>query len=75
MKDKIFEYLTKKGRILILGFGKEGKSTYEFIRSMDATLPIGIADMNEITCEKVLFDTNVFLHIGDFFNATIYPLV
>lgn len=65
MKDKIFEYLTKKGRILILGFGKEGKSTYEFIRSMDATLPIGIADMNEITCEKVLFDTNVFLHIGD----------
>ena len=65
MKDKIFEYLTKKGRILILGFGKEGKSTYEFIRSMDATLPIGIADMKDISCEKILFDTNVFLHIGD----------
>ena len=65
MKDKIFEYLTKKGRILILGFGKEGKSTYEFIRSMDATLPIGIADMKDIADEKILFDTNVFLHIGE----------
>ena len=65
MKDKIFEYLKSKGRILILGFGREGKSTYNLIRSIDSTFPIGIADMKDITDETVLFDKNVYLHIGD----------
>ena len=65
MKDKIFEYLKSKGKILILGFGREGKSTYNLIRSIDSTIPIGIADLKEITDEKVLSDSNVVLHIGD----------
>ena len=65
MKDKIFEYLKSKGKILILGFGREGKSTYNLIRSMDDSISIGIADLKEITDEKVLSDSNVVLHIGD----------
>ena len=65
MKDKIFEYLKSKGKILILGFGREGKSTYNLIRSIDSSISIGIADLKEITDEKVLSDDNVVLHIGD----------
>ena len=65
MKDKIFEYLKSKGKILILGFGREGKSTYNLIRSIDSSITIGIADLKEITDEKVLSDDNVVLHIGD----------
>lgn len=65
MKDKIFEYLKSKGKILILGFGREGKSTYNLIRSIDPSITIGIADLKEIDDEKVLSDSNVVLHIGD----------
>ena len=31
MKNKIIEFLTNK-KILILGFGREGKSAYNFIK-------------------------------------------
>jgi UDP-N-acetylmuramoylalanine--D-glutamate ligase len=65
MKEKIIEHLKSKGKILILGFGREGKSTYNLIRSIDSTIIIGIADLKEITDEKVLSDNNVVLHIGD----------
>ena len=72
MKDKIFEYLKSKGKILILGFGREGKSTYNLIRSIDSSIPIGIADLKEITDEKVLSDNNVVLHIGDNYLDACY---
>ncbi len=38
--------LTKGKRVLILGFGREGRSTYEVIKNMDCT--IAIADQNDI---------------------------
>ena len=65
MKDEIFKYLKNKGKILILGFGREGKSTYNLIREMDSSLPIGIADLKEITDEEVKGDNNVTFYIGD----------
>ena len=65
MKDKIFEFLKSKGKILILGFGREGKSTYNLIREIDSSLPIGIADLKDITDEEVKNDKNVTLYIGD----------
>ena len=34
MKNAIYEYLKDKS-VLILGFGREGKSTYNLIRSID----------------------------------------
>ena len=65
MKDKIFEYLKSKGKILILGYGKEGESTYNLIRSIDSSIPIGIADKKELNNEKLLSDNNVTLYMGD----------
>jgi len=63
VKDKIIQELTGK-KILILGFGREGKSTYHFIKSNNIQCEIGIADINDITDEEVLKD-NVNLHTGE----------
>lgn len=69
MKDKILDFLNNK-RILILGFGREGKSTYNLIREKYKDLQIGIADMKEITDQNIIDDQNVNLHIGkDYLNA------
>ncbi len=68
MKDKIYEFLKNK-KILILGLGKEGKSTYRFLRSYDKNMVIGIADLKEITDEEILNDSNVILHCGEKYLA------
>ncbi len=62
MKDKIIQELTGK-KVLILGFGREGKSTYHFIKNNNINCKIGIADINEVTDQEVLKD-NVTLHTG-----------
>lgn len=46
--SKIIEYLKGK-RIAILGFGKEGRSTYAYIRKYLPTQPLTIADLHPIT--------------------------
>lgn len=62
MKDKIIQELTGK-KVLILGFGREGRSTYRFIKNNNIDCILGIADMKEITDEEVLKD-NITLHTG-----------
>lgn len=62
MKDKIVQELTGK-KVLILGFGREGKSTYNFIKKNNIECTIGIADQKTIDSEEVL-KNNVTLHIG-----------
>ena len=47
MKNKIIEFLTNK-KIAILGFGTEGKSTYNFIKNHVPKYDITIIDQNEI---------------------------
>ena len=47
MKQKIIQELTGKS-VLILGFGREGRSTYKFIRNNNIDCVIGIADIKEI---------------------------
>lgn len=64
ISDNIYNYLKNK-KILILGFGREGKSTYNLIRKYDKNMNIGIADMKEITDDDVIKDSNVIFHIGD----------
>lgn len=64
MKDKIYEYLRDKS-VLILGFGREGKSTYNLIRSIDSNKLLGIADLNKITDIDILNDKNVTITEGD----------
>lgn len=66
MKDKIIKFLTEK-KILILGFGREGKSAYKFIKENNVKYSsLGIADKNEITINE-----NIKLHTGeDYLNST-----
>lgn len=66
MINKLVEYLTNK-KILILGFGMEGVSTYKFIRRYLKEQKLYISDENEAVFEKNSFikqDSNVELKSG-----------
>ena len=68
MKDKIIQELTGK-KVLILGFGREGKSSYNFITQNNVRCELGIADINKIEDEKALND-NITVYTGDnYLNA------
>lgn len=60
MKDKIIDFLENK-KILILGYGREGKSAYNFIKQNLKHYSLGIADKKDITID----DKEVTLHCGD----------
>lgn len=62
MKQKIINELTNK-KIVILGFGKEGKSTYNFIKTNVKYDALAIADKNDKIKESI-FDEKVILHLG-----------
>ena len=64
MKQKIIDELTNK-KVLILGFGREGKSTYNFIKDNDIDCTIGIADQNKIKDAYIKENTNIALYTGD----------
>ncbi len=63
MKEQIIQELTGK-RVLILGFGREGRSTYRFIKNNNIDCVIGIADIKEITDEEII-QAGVILHTGE----------
>ena len=71
MKDKILDFLNNKS-ILILGFGREGKSTYNLIREKYKDIEIGIADMKEITDQDVINDKNIKFYIGEKYLEACY---
>ncbi|MEG1835523.1 MAG: UDP-N-acetylmuramoyl-L-alanine--D-glutamate ligase [Oscillospiraceae bacterium] len=50
MLPKIIEYLKSK-EILILGFGREGRATYDYIRKYLPTKKLTIADKNSLTID------------------------
>ena len=51
--------ISDNSRVLILGFGKEGRSTYNFLRAHFPELLLGIADINsEIRQEAELANDN-----------------
>ena len=57
------EELVKNKKVLILGFGREGKSTYNVIKNFDCK--IGISDLNDVS-----FEADVEFIIGnDYQNA------
>ena len=60
MFQMLIEYLRER-ELLILGFGREGRSTYEIIRRNLPDKKIGIADMRQIELD----DPNVTLHCGE----------
>ena len=55
MQTRIYNKLKQYSNIAILGFGKEGESTYNFIRKCDKNMKLSILDQKEI----VLDDPNV----------------
>ena len=57
MNEKFREFLTGK-KVLIMGFGREGKSTYNYIRKYLKDFPLTICDQRTITDELVINDTN-----------------
>ncbi len=65
--------------IAILGFGKEGQSTYKFIRSYYSQLKVCIADTNEAISEHGLLkcDDKISFELGDGFleNIKTYDIV
>jgi len=73
MINELKKHLTNK-RILILGFGIEGASTYKFLRSIYPNIKIGIADKNNnhaVLLKIATADQNIDLHLGDEYLKSI----
>lgn len=70
MKQSIINELTNK-KVLILGFGKEGRSTYNFIKTNNIDCMLGIADKNDITDEDIIRNKDIYLHIGNNYEHII----
>lgn len=72
MYQQLNDYLSDKS-VLILGFGREGRSSYAYIRQFFPEKPLGIADKNKINID----DKNVTLFCGDNYLDAIgqYDLV
>ena len=60
MFNHMIEYFRERS-VLILGFGREGRSTYNVLRRNLPDKQIGIADMRQVEID----DPNVVLHCGD----------
>jgi len=77
MYHKIVEELKDK-KVAILGFGVEGKSTYNFIRKYLPNQIITIIDKNDVsTLEMLQNDNNIDFVMGDDYlnNLDIYDLI
>ena len=68
---QLLNYLTDK-RILILGFGKEGKSTFQFLRKHAPELQIGIADKNIEAVNEVPRNEMIKISTGNNYLAAVY---
>ncbi len=66
MYENLIKYFENKS-ILILGFGKEGQSTYNFLRRFYPEKKLAIADKRELS----LTDENVIYHTGDIYLESI----
>ena len=60
MFQQLIEYFRDR-KVLILGFGREGKSTYNILRRSLPEKQLGIADMRQVELD----DPNVTLHCGE----------
>jgi len=77
--DELREYLGDK-KILILGFGKEGQSTYSLLRKLFPEKTLCIADRNGNLKENEIIKADsarVCLHLGDVYldNISDYDLI
>lgn len=69
MKQKIIDELKNKN-ILILGFGREGKSTYSFVSKHVKYKSLAISDLNEVKDEEILKNKKIKKYTGkNYLNA------
>jgi len=73
MINQLKSFLSKRQKIVLLGFGKEGRSTYKLIRRLFPNLILGIADSNTslIADEVLIDDPNVVLYLGDDYQSSL----
>ena len=71
MFDEILNGLRGK-RVLILGFGREGRSTYAFLRKALPDLALGVADRNETAFADLTLGSLPRLHSGEGYLQAIY---
>jgi len=67
MLEELLKYLSNK-KILILGYGKEGKSTYKFIRKHFPEIKLYVADKKETIIEEneeLSKDNNIEFILGE----------
>lgn len=77
MKEKIIDRLAGK-KIIILGFGREGHSTYKFIRKYFPESPLTIADKsNDLVLDSILPDRFLTVVKGDGYDRHLndYDLI
>lgn len=79
MINNLIEYLRDK-KVLILGFGREGQSTYKLIRKYLKEQTIYIADKNEIIQDNYEFlqnDKNIVFITGEKYldNLKVYDII
>ena len=74
--ENLFKSL-KNRKLLIAGFGKEGKSTYKLLRKYFPDKIIGIADSNSDIKKQIPDDNNISFHLGENYLHSIkgYDLV
>ena len=56
MKDALLNFFDNKN-ILILGFGREGKSLYDFLTQNQSTATVSVADKNQLEDIRQVSDT------------------
>lgn len=66
----ITEFLTDK-TVLIMGYGREGRSTYNYIRKHMPGFPLVICDKNDISDDTLSRDPNVKLVCGENYTDII----
>lgn len=73
MVNKLIDILSDSDSILILGYGREGRSTYRLIKKYLPNMTIGVADMNtDIANDEVLkADNYCSVFIGDDYQKSI----
>ena len=76
MIDKLIDYLKNK-KILILGFGKEGQSTYRFIRKYIKDQKLYIADRKNVNEDLIKNDNNIEVIFGEEYleNLNNYDII
>lgn len=79
MIEKLVEFLRNKN-ILILGFGREGETSYKFIREHLGNQKLTIADMNEVIVEDYPYlaedkDTTLILGKGYLEGLENYDII